>query len=497
MAYVTNGKVILGSSFDYDNAVSEIASLIRVGSRTDGRLYLADICVGEKINPWAKCKPFAWQEDIFATDAKREEARKQVLYGLSFDGFNKLNNNPLVRVWTSYKFNQDLTGYPKRIRDFDGYNHNAVGGLELVDSTEVALNTSIKLETTKAANDGIELEDILSTFIGNNGNYYHYTDYDWVLVDPFGFVHSIQRYSSYDDLLAKIHDSSFIKTINVKSTFCSDGGYSVASVLSGNFYPYVVPPYSKSATTQYALWYVGLAGRNADYYGFAGGGDASKEWVYAKNHRLILNPKPIKDTRINLAGQSTSFSISNFTVNMAIGSVKEGRKFLYQDYCDNAEPIKLQVFNDDCVFLGIKISTLSANTIQYATFNNGSVANDYLRVFAVKEGTTKVYSANLGYYNGGTDGATPLVTSAALTGTGGTSNTGNAWSTGTFYFGVQDLFAKFPNETTIKLRLTVADQLGSFLQAPIINLELTKSGTNISSDTAKALYPSTRTTQWI
>lgn len=58
--YVNNNKVNLnaeGGSYDYDDAVSEIAGLVNVGTRTDGKFYLADVLSSEKINRWALHKP--------------------------------------------------------------------------------------------------------------------------------------------------------------------------------------------------------------------------------------------------------------------------------------------------------------------------------------------------------------------------------------------------------------------------------------------------------
>ena len=55
--YVNNGVVTLVGNVDYDDAVREIATLVGVGKREDGKYYLADVVTAAGINMMAKYKP--------------------------------------------------------------------------------------------------------------------------------------------------------------------------------------------------------------------------------------------------------------------------------------------------------------------------------------------------------------------------------------------------------------------------------------------------------
>ena len=107
--YVNNGIVALTSPFDYDDAVREVAALVGVGARTDGRIYLADVCISPKIKMWAKNKPI-YSSSFHLTDEERE----QLNYGLVIvDGTTIEYRKPIGGAESLY-----------RLGDFNGYNHN-------------------------------------------------------------------------------------------------------------------------------------------------------------------------------------------------------------------------------------------------------------------------------------------------------------------------------------------------------------------------------------
>lgn len=126
MAYVTNNKVSLGALYDYDDAIKEIASLVNVGARTDGKFYLSDICKGEKIKKWAKFKPVRYN----STGPLIESQFKEVNYGLKFPSFLWFNLFSATSANRILIYEQPRGGEVTptewcRIRDFNGYNHNA------------------------------------------------------------------------------------------------------------------------------------------------------------------------------------------------------------------------------------------------------------------------------------------------------------------------------------------------------------------------------------
>ena len=142
--YVNNNKVTLTTPYDYDDAVSEIAALIGVGARDNGKYYLADICQSSSINPLSRCKPFRWNAYNFPNADERARVR-----GLRATGDNSPNPNngfgmtPLVYpadygdgldvIHGVYEYKRPRGGEdePSRILDFDGYYHNAGSPLKI------------------------------------------------------------------------------------------------------------------------------------------------------------------------------------------------------------------------------------------------------------------------------------------------------------------------------------------------------------------------------
>lgn len=154
--YVNNNIVTLGSSVDYDDAVREIAQLLAIGPR-GGRYHLSDICQSPTINIASKNKPFPTSDWNFASDTKRNNARFESKYGVNVTkelvdlGYvNSYNANivdaPSVGV---VGVNKHITPVPnfyemiyncsvhnntsevwkRRLRDFDGYRHDAAWGI--------------------------------------------------------------------------------------------------------------------------------------------------------------------------------------------------------------------------------------------------------------------------------------------------------------------------------------------------------------------------------
>ena len=119
--YVNNGKVTLGTSVDVDDAVREVAQLVGVGRRADGRHHLSDVCIGRGINMWAKYKP----EDYNTQAHLNIDQRKANGFGIVISGASNITIKNLADLHKVQFIYQRPTTW-KRLRDFNGYVHTAL-----------------------------------------------------------------------------------------------------------------------------------------------------------------------------------------------------------------------------------------------------------------------------------------------------------------------------------------------------------------------------------
>lgn len=173
MAFVNGNKVTLpalGVSYNYNDAVKEIAALLGVSRRTSGeyagKFVLADICTASSVNKWAEFKSFPLkdnegndiEDNAFSTERSLYNyytslrQTRTALLGYSIvttDNFCEVAGIDLPIYYISSSLNNDAPyimdmidnfssngknwektpwsrrGGLKRIRDFNGYNHNA------------------------------------------------------------------------------------------------------------------------------------------------------------------------------------------------------------------------------------------------------------------------------------------------------------------------------------------------------------------------------------
>jgi hypothetical protein len=146
MAYVNDKKVNLGTSYDYDNAVAEIASLVKVGAREDGRIYLADVCQAININELSKYKPTDAKDIVHtSTSHKGDSTQDGYFLGYNCYGIKKpyINHNAFTALGPNgvpTTEGKQITGVAfsalegkwslsdviiNRIRDFDNYSQVA------------------------------------------------------------------------------------------------------------------------------------------------------------------------------------------------------------------------------------------------------------------------------------------------------------------------------------------------------------------------------------
>lgn len=141
--YVNDNKVNLnaeGGSYDYDDAVREIAGLVNVGTRTDGKYYLADVLTSAKINKWAFYKPIRSSKKVNIDDTDRKTAKcgltarsvTKLLTASIGAAAHTLSKDTCLAEVAEWAYNKPrgvkANEYEEwlRIRDMHLYNHIAV-----------------------------------------------------------------------------------------------------------------------------------------------------------------------------------------------------------------------------------------------------------------------------------------------------------------------------------------------------------------------------------
>ena len=133
--YVNDNKVNLnaeGGSYDYDDAVKEIADLVRVGVRTDGKYYLADVLSAENMNRWAFYKPIKSSKLVNIDDTDRMTAKcglisrsvTKLLTASIGAAAHTLSKDACLAEVAKWDYDRPTDRF--RIRDMHLYNHIAV-----------------------------------------------------------------------------------------------------------------------------------------------------------------------------------------------------------------------------------------------------------------------------------------------------------------------------------------------------------------------------------
>lgn len=329
--YVNGNKVTISGTVDVDNLKQEIADLIGVPPREEGqfagRIVSSDLCISSGINIWAKDKPFLDVAHSFESDTARDNARKLDFYGLRAEE-NVHPDNAYVYLVEWEK--KSLTGYPKRLRDFNGYNHSAKSGVLIKNAPSV--NSDIVLETNPDTGDNITMSDVLDlTDYGNASRY------DWVVVDSFGFIHPIPAggYTSKDALKNYLFGSSTKLSVNIYDDYTMQDNYRDTSRVPA-------PP---SAGIPGYYWTIGLMAKGRGSY-----------WP---NTRIILNPEQFRDSRLSL-GRGV-VSCTGFTPNMVIGTAAHGRTRLADILYGDVDA--LDCCTDDFLFLGCEIKNIGTGLL--------------------------------------------------------------------------------------------------------------------------------------
>lgn len=109
---------------------SQLGRLLGVGKRSDGRYYLADLCTAGSINRFARFKP----ERNITSGPLTEAQRKANNYGFSTPPTIYVSADGITHGVYEYLKPRGKAVSPiewNRLKDFDGYNHDAVSPLLL------------------------------------------------------------------------------------------------------------------------------------------------------------------------------------------------------------------------------------------------------------------------------------------------------------------------------------------------------------------------------
>ena len=456
--YVNNGKVTLGSQFEYNVAAAEIAELLGVSRRSDGMIHLADICTANGINKWAKNKPFKASQSYFESDTQRNTLRAQRLYGLTptTEAFDR--NGVIKRVSFA---KESLEGQWKRIRDFDGYNHYASEGITIANASSYTASDIIPLKVEVPTNDGLGLIDVMeyySQIISAN-----LVNFQWVLVDPYGFIHWQQTYADWAALKAQLNNSAYTQNLYIpdyRETF----GTFFDNLM--NTYPYVPPKAN-------GIWTIGLAVVNQVTLPSSQGGGTVNQYT-------IINPYDYADNRGVVPHERWTFG--NFCPDMIVGSCKAGKLPLWH-YMYGGKV--LECCKDDVLFLGYQISPSTQASLKFDSY-----ARVQISVNVVGQG--KCYTVMM--YKSDTT-PNPIVLQGQYLGSKG-EGSGNAWSEGTFYVGLGNLFDKFPNQSELTLEFTIDNYIPNAQEQPVARMTIRNTGEYVSDINPKANVPTSRSSTW-
>ena len=306
---------------------SQLASLLHVGTREDGRYYLADISQADTAELWARYKSFQAQL-TFDNEADREAAREGHFFGINVDKETQ-NLNSYVKE-LSFSRAKPLSGYTppyyNRLRDWHRYHPNAKSAVLIKTHDTASISSTITLETNGKTEYNVGMADLLNYLRDNSSN--ALTSFQWVVTDPFGFIHEIGGTYTRDSILNYLTNASEAKlTPNITSDYRGK---------AYNNYQAIPTPNRLSTS-----WTLGLMG-----------------WT-TKNDRYILNPVRFPEASVS----TCPVRLSGFCPNMTIGTAYMGRTtfkdILYNNGGDNGA---ITCCSDDYLFMGFTILNLGSST---------------------------------------------------------------------------------------------------------------------------------------
>lgn len=154
-------------------------------SRTDVKTVLQSsenrltyLCRLGSINKWARCKPINYDKTGHLTDYERRGMQSDIdvgyyygvkLVGSGWNDFAKIHETKDTTLFTAKGLEW---GYPSRLGDFQGYDHNAVPDIGISPlATSVITGTNLVVTLNVAPNgSGIPYSEVLEATHGTSGN---------------------------------------------------------------------------------------------------------------------------------------------------------------------------------------------------------------------------------------------------------------------------------------------------------------------------------------
>ena len=237
---------------------SQLAGILGVGKRSDGRYHLADIATAGSIQKFARFKGFRYDSENFSYDpknsapgnARRESARAEVHHGFTNEAlyFKAGFSTEPHAVYEYLKPRGRAYGEPFRLRDFDGYNHEAVSPLFLDFPKDLYI-------------DYVNGVSIIANSTGKTG------------YDPATCVTLGEILKAPDDMYVALYifytgSMQWLLPTNVKVNDLSASTFpnilfaysesELPSGVSGNIYPYVIPELADREDEELLLIAVGV-----------------------------------------------------------------------------------------------------------------------------------------------------------------------------------------------------------------------------------------------
>lgn len=426
----------------------QIASLLNVGPRTDGKYYLSDICQTNNANLWAKYKSFRDRNPNFPDAATRDEARLADFYGIGVE-FNTMSDNSYVRL-LAFSRSKPSSGYNppyySRLRDWHGYSPTAVSSVLLKSHDTATIQSDITLETNPQGPFNVNMINLLKYL--KEYRVQTFSTFRWVLVDPFGFLHELGSQSFNEAGIEEyLYGSTFSKVVvNITNNFKGKAYNNYQAIPSPNR-----PLGSPS-------WTLGLMA-----------------WT-SKDERYILNPKSFVESSFT----TCPVRISGFTPNMTIGTAYMGRTTLKDLlYNNGGESGAIACCSDDYVFMGFTMTNMTSSV-----FN----ATNIRMLFINNIASVRPYQTNVAVYNQASF-SVPINPNASIGNGGGL---GTAWANGMLYFRVTNMWNIATNGFFALAYVGSNNQVQ--LLTPYIPITFKNKGVTVASinDSLKATLPSVK-----
>ena len=426
----------------------QIASLLNVGPRADGKYYLSDICQTNNANLWAKYKSFRDRNANFPDTATRDEARLADFYGIDV-AFNTMSDNSYVRL-LAFSRSKPSSGYNppyySRLRDWHGYCPTAVSSVLLKSHDTATIQSDITLETNPKGPFNVNMTELLKYL--KEYRVKTFSIFRWVLVDPFGFLHELGSQSFNEAGIEEyLYGSTFSKVVvNITNNFKGKAYNNYQAIPSPNR-----PLGSPS-------WTLGLMA-----------------WT-SNDERYILNPKSFAESSLT----TCPVRISGFTPNMTIGTAYMGRTTLKDLlYNNGGENGAIACCSDDYVFMGFTMTNMTSSV-----FN----ATNIRMLFINNIASVRPYQTNVAVYNQASF-SVPINPNTSVGNGGGI---GTAWANGMLYFRVTNMW----NISTSGFFALAYVGSGNQVQllTPYIPITFKNKGVTVASinDSLKATLPSVK-----